>query len=137
MRALAQGLMYANITSYTWLTMQQRSSGSNVLCRSMSYDSLEDHKEDLSALLSYFDENIFADKNMEERRKLERCIKMIEQLWKNDTKDMLAREIGSDISELLTVFSGVAACQERYVHIEFLAHKSKTCIDNIFSYNMI
>ena len=103
----------------------------------MSYDSLEDHKEDLSALLSYFDENIFPDKNMEERRKLDRSIKMIEQLGKNDTKEMLAKEIGSDISEMLTWFSGVAACQERYVHIEFLAHKSKMCSDNIFSYNMI
>ncbi len=117
--------------------MQQCNFGSNVLRRSMSYDTLEDHKADLSALLSYFDRNIFPNEDMKERRKIDRTIKMIEQLGKNDSKDMLAGEIGSDISELLTWFAEVAAYQERYVHVQFLAHKLKMSTDNIASYDVV
>ncbi|DBB03131.1 TPA: hypothetical protein ACH3X1_013362 [Trebouxia sp. C0004] len=79
---------------------------------SMSYDTLEDHKAALFALLSYFDRNIFPNEDMKERRKIDRTIKMIEQLGKNDSKDMLAGEIRSDISELLTWNAEVAAYQE-------------------------
>ena len=82
----------------------------------MSCDTLEDLKEDLCALLSYFDDNIFSHQHMEVRQKLDRTISMIEQLGKNDSKEMLAAKIGSDISALLQWFQGAAAYQDRYVH---------------------
>ena len=56
----------------------------NVLCMSTSYDTLEHLKEVLCAGLSYFDDNIFPQKDMEMRQKIYRTIKMVEQLGKND-----------------------------------------------------
>ena len=52
--------MYANINKHLYMVDHQQCLFElNVMCRSMSYDTLEHLKEDLCAVLSYCDDNMF------------------------------------------------------------------------------
>lgn len=108
----------------------------------MSHDTLMDHNQDLRAVVTYLVDKVFPDEGEEAkaakeqadgplqsaghqreplaaedvRRRLDRTINMIERLGQEGSRDMLAKEIKSDVSALVTWFEEAAAYTEGYVH---------------------